>query len=60
MNLKKHCFNKKVEYTIASPGSVSAPEVVRGSYVLYAWDDRSPSTTGRARISGRCRMKWLG
>lgn len=60
MNLKKHVLNKKVEYQIASPGSVSAPEVVRGSYVLYAWDDRSPSTTGRARISGRCRMKWIG
>lgn len=60
MNLKKFVSNKKVEYQTTSPASVLAPEVVRGSYVLYAWDDRSPSTTGRARISGRCRMKWLG
>ena len=38
INLGKFVKNKKVEFLTEAPGSVLAPEVVKGSYVLYAMD----------------------
>lgn len=60
VSLKKHCLNKTVEYDVGSAGVVAPTEVVKGSYVLYAWSDRPSTETGRPAVSGGMRVKWIG